>query len=371
MMQPNRFEKHRRLVLVLFGLILAVLVVVVDVGAKRVYEAFKERTRPDLDKRFRVPSTVYHHDLRPGVEVRGARWGDQTYSVFTSSLGFRDAAVREIPRVGTRPRVLFIGDSFTEAPVSWEESFVGIIAQALESRGVEVLNAGVVSYSPSIYYAKCRHLLETVGLRVGEIVVFVDISDARDDALNYVLNADGTVGDRASRWPGVLKRNTLMLAEGMRVWERWNAREPSNREGPKVARAYESAWTWDNQAYEEYGRLAEQRMVQHMDALLALTRKHGVRLSLAFYPWPAQLYHTEVPCRSRQLWSGWARENRVPALDLYPAFQRVPWESAVTQYFIPGDVHWNPAGNALVAATFLDAVNRGEMLSLPKSAVAP
>jgi hypothetical protein len=104
-------------------------------------------------------------------------------------------------------------------------------------------------------------------------------------------------------------------------------------------------------------------MVQHMDALLALARKHGIGLTLAFYPWPAQLFHTEVPCRNRQLWTRWARENRVPFLDLYPAFQREPWEAAVKRYFIPGDVHWNAAGNALVAAEFLDAVNRGVILS--------
>lgn len=367
MSNPNRFDRHRRLVLVGFTLFLVLLA---DQVGKRIYEAYKERTRPDMDKRFRVQSPIYHHDLKPNVAVQGARWGDQTYAMYTSSLGFRDAAVREIPLTNSRPRVLFIGDSFTEAPVSWEESFVGIIAKDFERKGVEVLNAGVVSYSPSIYYAKCRHLLETVGLRVQEIVVFVDISDARDDGLIYELRPDGTVHSLASPVPAWIKRNSLLFGECARAWERWMSRGPVGGGGPKVVRGYEGAWTWDDRSYEDFGRKAEQRMVQHMDALLALTRKHGIGLTLAFYPWPAQLFHAEVPCRNRQLWTRWARENRVPFLDLYPAFQRQPWEEAVKRYFIPGDVHWNAAGNALVADEFLDAVKRGVILSARTNAPA-
>ncbi|MFO1458478.1 MAG: hypothetical protein U1G08_03650 [Verrucomicrobiota bacterium] len=356
MSNTNRFDRHRRVVLTFFTLF---LVLAADFVGKRIYEVYKERTHPDLDKRFRVRSPIYHHDLKSNVSVEGARWGDQTYSIHTDSLGFRDAVVREVPLTNSRPRVLFIGDSFTEAPVSWEESFVGIIARDFERRGVDVLNAGVVSYSPSIYYAKCRHLLETVGLRVQEIVVFIDISDARDDGLNYELAPDGTVRSLTSPVPGWIKRNSLLFAEGVRAWERWSSRGPVGNGGPQVVRGYEGAWTWDQRSYEDFGRKAEVRMVRNMDALLALSRKHGIGLTIAFYPWPAQLFHTEVPCRSRQLWTRWAQENRVPFLDLYPAFQRVPWEEAVKRYFIPGDVHWNPAGNALVAAEFLDAVNRG------------
>jgi hypothetical protein len=112
-------------------------------------------------------------------------------------------------------------------------------------------------------------------------------------------------------------------------------------------------------------------MVEHMDALLGLTQKLGVRLNVCFYPWPAQLYHTERPCRSRLLWSEWARSRSVPALDLYPAFQAIDGESAVQRYSVPGDVHWNPAGNALVAETFLKAAQQGTILSLPPVASGP
>ena len=47
----------------------------------------------------------------------------------------------------------------------------------LEDDGVEVFNAGVVSYQPAIYWRKIRHLLQTVKFRFDEAVVFIDISD--------------------------------------------------------------------------------------------------------------------------------------------------------------------------------------------------
>jgi hypothetical protein len=340
------------------------LLFAIDVAVKGVYESVRGKVAPDADKRLRTRSEIYHHGLRPNVAVTGMRWGDRTYHAFTSSLGFRDARVREVPLKGSRHRVLFIGDSFTEAPVPWEESFVGIIAGALESRGVEVLNAGVASYSPAIYYAKCRHYLETVGLRVDEIVVFVDISDAYDDC-RYQVTDDGRVRSLESRMPEWVKDHTVIAAEFVRVWQRWTKKEISDPSGPKTVRSYNAAWTWNDQAYEEYGRRGQERMVRHMDALLTLARKHGVRLSIAFHPWPAQLYHRERPCRSRQLWTEWALEREVGALDLYPAFQSMAWETAVQRYYVPGDVHWNAAGNALVARIFLEAVKRGEILTLP------
>ena len=55
----------------------------------------------------------------------------------------------------------------------------------------EVLNAGVGSYSPIIYWRKIKYLIEDVGLRFDEVVVYIDISDAQDEASYYELSDDG------------------------------------------------------------------------------------------------------------------------------------------------------------------------------------
>jgi hypothetical protein len=46
------------------------------------------------------------------------------------------------------------------------------------------LNAGVASYSPSIYYKKIKYLLES-GLQFDEVVLFSDTSDVTDEATSY------------------------------------------------------------------------------------------------------------------------------------------------------------------------------------------
>ena len=98
--------------------------------------------------------------------------------------------------------MLFIGDSLTEGVgYPYEETFVGIVGEQLRDRGVEVLNAGVVSYSPIMYLSKVRHLIEHVGLEIDEVVLFLDISDIENET-RYFLDEDSNVrrgGGRQAR----------------------------------------------------------------------------------------------------------------------------------------------------------------------------
>ncbi|MEZ5787169.1 MAG: hypothetical protein R3D62_12065 [Xanthobacteraceae bacterium] len=130
--------------------------------------------------RFFITASVANYD---GYDV----WGENQHRFFTNNLGYKDAAVRAVaPECATR-RILLIGDSFTEGiGLSFEDSFAGLLFQAgkqLEPP-VEFLNAGVISYSPSLYYKKVRHLVEH-GWCVNEVVVFPDLSDIPDEAVGY------------------------------------------------------------------------------------------------------------------------------------------------------------------------------------------
>ena len=52
-------------------------------------------------------------------------------------------------------KYIFLGDSFTEAlQVQWEKTFVGIIENKIHN--YQILNLGVTTYSPSIYYLKLK-----------------------------------------------------------------------------------------------------------------------------------------------------------------------------------------------------------------------
>src|SRR5271165_3205896 len=69
----------------------------------------------------RVSDPVRHHALKPNCAFV-ERWGHDTYDYFTNSLGFRDEKVRDIPLTDARPRILILGNSFTEGESSWPNS---------------------------------------------------------------------------------------------------------------------------------------------------------------------------------------------------------------------------------------------------------
>jgi hypothetical protein len=133
-----------------------------------------------------IANPVYGHTLAPnfaGEEM----WGATKTKLFTNSLGFKDVRVRTVPLRSDRKRVVFIGDSFTEgASGPYEETFVGRFAAAFPE--LDVLNTAVSSYSPSIYYAQDKYLLD-VGLQIDELLVYIDISDIQDEAILKLRNS--------------------------------------------------------------------------------------------------------------------------------------------------------------------------------------
>src|SRR5271165_5799121 len=84
--------------------------------------------------------------LQPNCSCTRA-WGRERYQLNVNSMGFRDETVREVPLTDPRPRILMLGDSFTESMGPWNTSFVGRIAARFPQ--YEILNGGVGGYEPS------------------------------------------------------------------------------------------------------------------------------------------------------------------------------------------------------------------------------
>jgi hypothetical protein len=271
-----------------------------------------------------------------------------------------------------RRRVLLIGDSFTEGlGLEYTKSFAGLVADGLRDVA-EVLNAGVTSYSPAIYFAKIRHLLEDVGLEFHDVVVFLDVSDVADEAQEYELLADGTVKPRdwtlPRTWEGAsgplpaikaaMRSNSVVvrlldtvkdrLAEpcaGVRHGTRcWDAR--------KLRRAI---WTIDEASYREYGEPGLHLARQNMTALAELVERHSISLTIVVYPWPDQIRYDSVESIQVVAWREWARANDASFIDLFPPFFADPdAEAVIAANFITGDMHFNERGSQLVARSFLE-----------------
>ncbi len=127
-----------------------------------------------------VRHAFYHHTLKTYFQGN-PQWGGESYALYTNSLGFRDGETREVALSGNRHRIVIIGDSFVEGiGCPYQETFAGIADRKLDGT-VEILNAGVVSYSPKLFYLKIKYLIDEIGLRFDELFVFIDISDIQDE----------------------------------------------------------------------------------------------------------------------------------------------------------------------------------------------
>jgi len=176
-----------RLLAVLLGLGLALAL---DYGVRQIY--LKATYRPLVYHHpHRIPHPVYHHAIEPNQKSEDAI-GRYAAPFFSNSVGMKDSRVREVPLKGERPRVLLMGDSFTEGiGTAWERTFAGILAEKLDRAGVELLNGGTVSYSPHLIRLRLEDLLSR-GLKIDRVVVLIDISDVLNE-LQYEDAGDGTV----------------------------------------------------------------------------------------------------------------------------------------------------------------------------------
>lgn len=337
------------------------------------------------ERSFRKQSDLYHHDLRANVASQ-SQWGSYVHPIFTNSLGFKDASVREVPIESSEPRVLLIGDSFTEGVgYAYEETYAGLIDEALGRDGTRVLNAAAVSYSPCIYYRKVKYLIEEVGLDFDELVVFLDISDIEDEAWHYELDASGRVVDQGEQaiarfhMPERERSTREILKETLRTYSFTvrvldTAKDTLFPPKPKAPVAVEETasddpfapfrevverargnWTHDPGAFEEYGKRGLERATASLDALHALVSQHGRAMTLVVYPWPNQVHARDLDSRQVRHFGDWSRRKGVRFVNLFPEFiDERPATRVIPAHYIPGDGHFNAAGHALVARAFLE-----------------
>lgn len=348
----------------------------------------------------RIASSIYHHDFAKNMQIEYVSKNIR-YPFRTNSLGFRDASTRSVLARSKSQRILFIGDSFTEGVgVAFEDTFVGIIGNELGSKQIDVLNAAVASYSPTIYYRKVKYLIEEVKFGFDRLVVFLDISDIQDEAEFYYLDSQNRVrvtNDIRLWWAPItrrarnpkedppfkklketLKANSVVVCFGdlikdsieaqlslKRKAEAQNAQvKPSfedelfSRYGlkdfPNVTGKLRALWTLDERVFASYGLKGLRRAKENMDRLVDLAEKNGIDITLVIYPWPDQIVNRDIDSRQVRFWEAWTKERNVRFINLFPTFiSEEEAEATIRKYFIPGDIHWSESGHRLIAESFL------------------
>jgi hypothetical protein len=378
-----------RRTLLLFSFAFCVLLFfLLDAG----YSAFVLRSRPVINAQSTcfLADPVRHHSLQANCTcIR--HWGKRSYPFATNNLGFRDQAVRKVPLSAPKPRILLLGDSFTEGMDAWPDSYVGQMVARFPQ--YDFLNGAVESYSPSNYLNVTRQLIEK-GVRFDEVIVFIDISDAQDEAAFYQdKSPSGAVEgpDRIVHNGGVYASVRLFISDHLLITN--SVISFLEREAVKHGFYHlnlghgqlfdlsRSAWTYrtvsDTEPYEigyaplglEAGLRKEE---SKMTTLWRELQQREIPISVVVYPWPAQVAHDTVNSRQVTMWHDWCQGKCKRFISVFPDFLAVKDACPKTEPgcwylkdFIFGDEHYSRAGNDLVADKVAKSLKANPPAKLP------
>lgn len=354
--------------LIVLGITLALLVLVDYFLGYKILHNAPISTRNNAERGLGIKHPIYHHSL--AANYNGLTSFDQQteYRFCTNDGGFKSDCNNIVN--GKDFDIAFLGDSFTEGiGLPYEKTFVGLIAAQLPEK--KIANLAVASYAPSIYYTKLLTLINE-GYRFKEVVVYIDISDMQDES-NYAI-VDGRVVDTLknttklqpfplinfglkglkSRFQSIITPDTYATQASLDV----TAYRKENRR---------SAWTIDN-SDEGFGKIGLQASIDKSVALLdkinALCKENNIKLSVGVYPWPGQVLFDPKESKQVTIWQKFCADKCTHFYNSFPTLSNLAEVSTkqdvINKYYFIGDVHFNEAGNKLIATDFLKTYKLGE-----------
>ena len=331
---------------------------------------FYENFYPKLN--HRIANVDYHHSFKENINTLDY-WGENKYKFITNSIGFKDKLQRKINKKSDfSRRIIFNGDSFTEGiGYEYKNTFVGLLDSRLKNEDIEILNAGVASQSPILYFKKIKHLVEVEGIQFNELILFLDISDIPDEfyyEINYNdddikinsirSNLQDFVIQNFSTYLFVdilfskldlLKKNLFLRYEASKEFElsffKINSEHKNLYKSIKVKRGN---WTHNDNLWNFHGSEGRKLAEYNLNNLSELCDKYNIKLTLVIYPWPSQIYYDYRPERHRNYWKKWSKMKNINFIDLFEFFENDNPQNIISTFFIPGDVHWNKKGHQLI-----------------------
>ncbi len=314
------------------------------------------------DLYFRCQHNCFHHSLLPNKDCQDV-WFDIPYRMSTNSIGFKGKSGEKVAPKINKKRILFLGDSFTEGiGLRYEETFTGLLAARFPE--IEILNAGVASYSPKLYWLKTKYLIEIEKLRIDKLVVMLDMSDIQDEViyetyLPALPDAFNPSLDSKKRNPAyVFLANHSILCNRIFRLKEANKLETGDIGTAAKTNGYNNLndfwelrddWTQDSLAWEQWGKKGVELASQNLGQLINYCRQYGIELSLVIYPWKNQIKRKETNSAHVRIWQAFAQKHRINFIDLFPAFFKQSPDTFCEVHYIFGDVHWNKNGHLFVA----------------------
>jgi len=354
---PNRPQRTKaQLALLVVAALIMIPISDVTMFTLRKWGAARATKAGWQEEFYRIRDSRYRYDLMPNATKDSAPWGPIFYPVRTNSLGFRDSRVREVPLRDSLYRMVLIGSSYAEGlGVAFDSTFAGLLAIHFRPQGVEVLNAAVTNYSPVIYWKKIEDLIVRRGMKVDAVVVLIDASDIMHESLDYRLDGSGNVVDAPPRPQSWWVHNSYIYRYAQKGLFKLNPTAPigcvGNDTDPGFCR---TLWTTAPAIMRDWGGEGLAKADAHMTQLAALLRARHIPLTVVVYPRPEQLTRNDRSSLQVSHWQSWSRNEGAQFIQLFDAFfarvDSLGVSRAISENFIPGDVHLNAHGHQFVAS---------------------
>ncbi len=314
---------------------------------------------------YKCRDPYFHHSLRKNV-VATDHFNGKMYPIRTNSLGFKDASRREVPLQPEGARFVFLGDSFTEGIyLPYESTFVGMIANELKRDGIDVLNAGVATYSPKLYFYKTKYLIEKVRLKFDRLYLFIDMSDIEDEIVYRSYTPDPDPKDDTIRY--YLRMYAIKYSVIGNLFDRFiqkywpDTPEPADQVRFKIIGEHGNVAAWkfnisgwyEDKNYSRWGAEGFALAEGYMNKLLTLCKNNNIEVTIAVYPWPRQVDEGLAENGHVRSWKKYADRHGVNFINFYPPFMSANPGQVIEKYYLEDDIHFNEAGNRVISDAFL------------------
>jgi len=244
-----------------------------------------------------------------------------------------------------------------------------------------VLNAGIQSYSPSIYLNKVEYLIKNEKLEFDKLIVFIDISDFEDESFRKIVNGK-ILDDKDDYWFRTIKlSNSEKIKKNIKenffisfsilnsLYDIMSKSYYNYYYFPKNLDKYiekitnlnnfkRDKWTLKENLMEKSDFEIINQMTDTMQLLKNLCDMHNIELVIAVYPHMSQIFHSDLESKQVKIWSKFSKKNNINFINYFPNFiskdsskkERI---KVIKKYFIPFDIHYNIAGNKLIAEHFI------------------
>jgi len=332
---------------------------------------------------------VLGYDIAPNFATTTHEFADLTYPVWSNDLGCYD-----YPYDGQSPYIYLTGDSFAWGYTRLDEKWGKIIER---STGTRTLNCGVPGYGTRQEVIKAQRTIGKLPQPPQLIVLAHFEDDAGDDAIfpdytayrgyvvpgwsyceasfmlsNSPLEATTTCNILKPNYPLLQKIKTELAAHSvlyLMAKRQFNITDKLRSVLMSIAPnwllstglAHKNQSRFDNRAELFDDPIYWDVHLSNMRAFKTLADKIHSKLLVVFVPPMDWTLSTSTPPQSANGRTElYLKQHGIPYIDLVAALHAVDPGGAVLYW--PNDIHWTPAGNALVGKVVSDYIKEKNLL---------